>query len=583
MAGRRGGLPIIYHPQYRLGISGIPLDALRAERIATFLLDGGWIGQDNLVEPHPAHVEALRRVHTGAYLRSLDDPQVVGRVLGLPLGPRETREAVELQRLTAGGTIRTGELALERQGPAVHLGGGFHHAGPHRGGGLCLLNDVAVAVAHLRNRGFQEPILVVDLDIHDGNGTRAHFAHDPSVHTFSIHNRNWEDPVATADTSLEVGAGVGDEEYLGLLRRELPPVAAAHRPGFTFYIAGADVAREDVYGDAQLSDGAILVRDRFVVETLQEVRGRHPLAVVLGGGYGPSAWRPPARFIAWLLAGREVELPDDLSISLGRVHWMEGRTKGESSRGEGVPDRGGEPREQDRTDRALFSLTEEDLGALGGGPSQEGRLLGKFSVREVERDLQRFGIVEQARARGYPEPTVEILPSSGLGPTVRLYGSPDRADLLMELRVEVDDRILPSFTFLTVEWLLLQDPRSSFSPARDPLPGQEHPGLGVLADVVAWLVTLCRTLALDGLAFRSSHFHMAALARRHLRFLDPGDQDRFQRILALTQDQTLAEASRSVAAGEVVDPGPPPQPLRWVEVPMVVPVSRRLKQQLSVA
>ena len=223
------------------------------------------------------------------------------------------------------------------------------------------------------------------------------------------------------------------------------------------------------------------------------------------------------------------------------------------------------------------------MGALGGGPSQEGRLLGKFSVREVERDLQRFGIVEQARARGYPEPTVEILPSSGLGPTVRLYGSPDRADLLMELRVEVDDRILPSFTFLTVEWLLLQDPRSSFSPARDPLPGQEHPGLGVLADVVAWLVTLCRTLALDGLAFRSSHFHMAALARRHLRFLDPGDQDRFQRILALTQDQTLAEASRSVAAGEVVDPGPPPQPLRWVEVPMVVPVSRRLKQQLSVA
>jgi acetoin utilization deacetylase AcuC-like enzyme len=581
LAGRRGEIPIVYHPRYRRGISGIPLDALRAERIATFLLDEGWIGPDNLVEPHPAPVEALRRVHDGAHLRSLDDPEVVGRILGLPLGPREAREAVELQRLTAGGTIRTGELALERRGPTIHLGGGFHHAGPDRGGGLCLLNDMAVAVAHLRNRGFHEPILVVDLDIHDGNGTRAIFARDPSVHTFSIHNRHWEEPVATADTSLEVGAGVGDEEYLDLLRHELPPVVASHRPGLTFYVAGGDVARDDAYGDARLSAGAILARDRFVVETLQKARGRHPLAVVLGGGYGPSAWRPPARFVAWLLAGREVELPDDLSISLGRVLWMGGRTKGGPSPGEGVRDRGGDPKEKHRTDRALFSLTAEDLGALGAGPSPEGRLLGRISVREVEQDLHRFGIVEQARARGYPDPHVEILPSSGLGPTVRLYGSPDRSELLMELRVEVDDRILPSFTFLTVEWLLLQDPRSSFSTAREPLPGQEHPGLGVLADVVAWLVTLCRTLALDGLAFRSSHFHMAALARRHLRFLDPGDQDRFRKILSLTQDQTLAQASRSVAAGEVVDPGPPPRPLRWVEVPMVVPVSPRLKRRMG--
>jgi hypothetical protein len=94
-------------------------------------------------------------------------------------------------------------------------------------------------------------------------------------------------------------------------------------------------------------------------------------------------------------------------------------------------------------------------------------------------------------------------------------------------------------------------------------------------------VTLCRTLDVDGLAFRSSHFHMAALARRHLRFLDPGDQDRFRRILALTQGQTLAQASRSVAAGEVVDPGPPPRALRWVDVPMVVPVSPRLKRRLD--
>jgi acetoin utilization deacetylase AcuC-like enzyme len=589
--GSRSRIPLIYHPRYRRGISGIPLDALRGERIATFLLEEGWVDPGNLVRPRPAPVEALRRVHSGEYLRSLDDPEVVGQVLGLPVGAPEAREAVELQRLAAGGTMRAGRLALERRGPAFHLGGGFHHAGPDRGGGLCLLNDVAVAIAHLRARGFQEPILVVDLDIHDGNGTRAIFAGDASVHTFSIHNRDWDDLSAVADTRLAVGPGVEGDAYLELLQRELPPVVAAHRPGLTFYVAGADVARDDAYGDARLDEDQILERDRFVVELLRETpveggRGRHPLAVVLGGGYGPSAWRPAARFAGWLLAGRPVELPDDLTVSLRRVRWMEGPGEREAGKAGGTEEAGrGASRTRGRQGSGgedLFRLSPEDLAAVGAGPvASERLLLGRISPREVEEGLARFGILEQIRARGYPEPRVELLPSSGLGPTMRLFGSPGSDDLLMELRVDEELDALPSFALLGVQWLLLQDPRSSFSGARTPFPGQAHPGLGVLADVVAWLVTLCRETGLDGLAFRSSHFHMAALARRHLRFLHPGDEARFHRILALTDGMSLSEASRAVAAGTVMDPGPPPRPLHWVEVPMVVPVSPRLRRYLG--
>lgn len=581
LAGARGRTPVIYHRRYRTGISGIPLDALRGERIASFLLDQGWIGPENLAEPEPAPVEALRRVHSGTYLRSLDDPEVVGRILGVPLGAREAREAVELQRLSTGGTIRAGRLALSRPGPAIHLGGGFHHAGPDQGSGLCLLNDVAVAAGQLRSQGFVDPILVVDLDIHDGNGTRAAFARDPSVHTFSIHNRAWDDAPAVADTRIEVGAGVEDDLYLSVLRRELPRVVEAHRPGLTFYIAGADVARDDAYGDALLTGDGVLARDRFVVETLRRVGGaRRPLAVVLGGGYGPSAWRYPARFVAWLLTGQEVILPDDLSVSLGRVRWMEAH--GRDSAPAKDASRTSASGKEARKTPGLFSLTQADLGALGGAVSVESDLLGRISPREVERDLERFGILGQIRARGYSSPTVEVVPSSGLGPTVRVFGTEERGELLMELRVEVDGATLPGFALLRVEWLLLQDPRGRFAAPRGPLPGQEHPGLGVLADAVAWLVTLCRNLELDGLTFRSSHFHMAALARRHLRFLSIEDEDRFRRILDLGRGRLLGDLSQAVATGEVVDPGPPPERLRWVEVPMVVPVSSRLKRRLDI-
>jgi hypothetical protein len=202
--------------------------------------------------------------------------------------------------------------------------------------------------------------------------------------------------------------------------------------------------------------------------------------------------------------------------------------------------------------------------------------LGRYGTSRIRDDLERFGVLSQVRARGYSEPAVELQPSSGLGPTVRLFGSKDPDDLLMELRLGKERGWVEGFTLLTIEWLLLQDPRARFSSLRPPLPEQQHPGLGVLADVVAWLVTLCRDAELDGLAFRSSHFHVATLARRHLRFLRPGDEARFRAIAKATRGLSLSEAARAVAEGRVRDEEAG-EPVRWVDVPMVVPTSPDLK------
>ena len=151
---------------------------------------------------------------------------------------REIEKTLDLQRLMAGGTIQAVRLAMRTGGIAVHLGGGFHHALPDAGAGFCVFNDVAIAIRRLRARGFLAPILVVDLDLHDGNGTRRIFAEDPSVHTFSIHNDHWGETDALASTAIALGGGVEDATYLAALRDALPPVVESLRPGLVIYVAG---------------------------------------------------------------------------------------------------------------------------------------------------------------------------------------------------------------------------------------------------------------------------------------------------------------------------------------------------------
>lgn len=578
MAGPFRRLGVVHHPEYRMGIPGIPMDPLRGERILTALLEEGWIGSRSVQLPREAPVEHLRRVHSGPYLRSLDDFQEVSRIMGLPLTVEDATAALELQRRMVGGTILATHMALRSRESVIHLGGGLHHAAPERGTGFCLLNDVAVAIARLRVRKFARPILVVDLDLHDGNGTRIAFARDSSVHTYSLHNETWDAvPDAVADTCLEFGPGVEDEAVLNLLRETLPPILRAHRPGLVIYLAGADVAADDALGDGAMTLDGIGARDRFVVESVRAECGRIPFVTLLAGGYGAGAWKSMARFAAWMVTGRMPDPPDDLAVALERVRRQEPRTRSlrdlgrRFQRGQEVT---GEKGVGD------WSLEPEDLAALGAGPSTPSLLLGRYSRRDIEEALERFGILGQARARGYRDPTVAILPSSGFGPTIRLFGDTARTLLLMEVRLDLDRVSIDGMDLLKVEWLLLQDPGLAFHAGYRPLPGQAHPGLGALADVVAWLVTLCRESELDGLSFRSSHYHIAALAKRRLRFPNPDDRRSFLAIRRATRGMSLSEATRAVDEGRVVDRRTR-KPIPWAEVLMLLPVSEGLETHLT--
>lgn len=566
---RRSGIACVYDATYARGVTGIPMDPSRSDEVLAFLLDQGLVRRRDVSRPIPASLENILRVHTSAYLEALQDPRTVGAILGAAVREDEALEVLDLQRLIVGGTIQATRLVLAGARVALNLKGGLHHAERDRGAGFCVFNDVAVAIARLRARGFTAPVLVVDLDLHDGNGTRAIFAADPSVHTFSIHNRTWDEVPAVAATSIALGTGVTDEAYLAALRDALPPVVRAHRPGLVFYIAGCDPAADDRLGDWKITPAGMLARDQFVIATLREAASRAtPVVILPGGGYGPNAWRYTARFLSWLAGGRAVEPPDDVERLLARFRPIVRRlaTAGAAPEAE----RGG----------TEWSFTAADVAGLapGGGALEEARVLGHYSRHGLELLLERLGLLKRLRDRGF-HPVLDVAGGHELGETIRLWGDAERRELLLELRVNRNRRVVPGMEVLYVEWLLLQNPRAAFTGRLAPLPGQEHPGLGLLSEVAAWLVAVSEALGLDGIAFVPAHYYMAALGRHHLRFLDPEDQARFEALSDALTGTTLAEADRAVAGGRVVN-GATGEPVRWMPRPMVLATSERLAAQV---
>ncbi|HSO23555.1 MAG TPA: hypothetical protein VLT81_11630, partial [Chondromyces sp.] len=474
-------------------------------------------------------------------------------------------QLVELQRLAVGGTIQATRLALQGRCTAINLGGGFHHASRDRGLGFCIFNDIAVAVTRLRAKGFKEPILVVDLDLHDGNGTREIFAHDPTVHTYSVHNEHWADTSAVASTSIALGADVTDEVYLGTLLKTLPDVMTDFRPGLVIYVAGVDPAEDDALGNWNISADGLFRRDRLLLELLRRPRRRVPLVVVLGGGYGNGAWRHSARFFAWLVSGKVVQTPDDAEMVLRRFR----RIRSEINPSDLTAEPSG----------LSWRLTEEDLvGVLPEAPRRT-RFLGHFSEHGVELLLERLGILDQLRLEGFRHPSVEVDLSGSVGDMVRVYSEQDRRELLIELRVNRSSRVVRGCQVLVIEWLLLQNPRADFGPYRRPLPGQSHPGLGLLKEVFGWLVSVAEILELDGIYYVPSSYHVAIQSRRRVRFLEPEHEAMIQALEALFAKTALPEASRLIDEGKVVDRASG-EALRWRGYPMVLPVSKVLRERV---
>jgi len=562
---RSHGIRFVFHDAYRRTLPSGPLDPERADRILAFLAEEGLVQGEDLARPRPPSLRHLLRVHDLAYLESLQRTEVGHRIFGVPVSDDDLEGVVETQRLMVGGTMYATRLAIANRTVAFNLGGGLHHAYRGSGMGFCLFNDIAVAIARIRAGGFREPVLVVDLDLHDGNGTRAIFARDPSVHTYSVHNEHWGDTTAEGSTSIALGGHVTDEQYLGTLLKTLPDVVDEVQPGLVVYLAGTDPAADDALGNWEISPEGILQRDRFVIEQVRRSR-RIPVVVVLGGGYGVDTWKHTARFATWMLTGRAAEPPDTEELTLLRFR----RISRKLDRAALTAEPGGE---------FSWRLEDSDLAGILPGVPRRTRFLSYFSRHGVELLLERFGILDKLRVSGFRHPQVEVDLGHPLGQTVRVWGDPDRTELLVELRVARSTRVVPEHAVVVLEWLLLQNPRAHFGPYRRPLPGQKHPGLGMLKEILGWLVMVCEILELDGIYYAPSSFHVAAQSRRIVRFLHPEHEARFRAFEGAVEGLSLGEASRAVAEDRIVDRRSG-EPVSWRGYPMVLPVAGRMRERL---
>jgi len=251
-------------------------------RLRERILAEGIVSPDDLQEAPLAAIEDLRLVHDAGYVDAVLNgtmaPEIQRRI-GFPWSP----QMVERSRRSVGATVAAAHAALD-DGAAANLAGGTHHAFADRGEGFCVFNDVAVAARELQHSQLARRIAIVDLDVHQGNGTAAIFNGDASVFTFSMHgDRNFPFKKEVSDLDVALADGTGDDEYLSLLQSHLPAVLNRHQPDFVFYLAGADPFEGDRLGRLRMTIDGLRTRDEIVMEACTSAR--LPVAISMSGGY----------------------------------------------------------------------------------------------------------------------------------------------------------------------------------------------------------------------------------------------------------------------------------------------------------
>lgn len=252
-------------------------------RLFERLLQDGVIGIEQVYQPGPPPSEWISLVHhpdyVQAYCQGTLEPKAQRRI-GLPWSPQLVRRTCT----AVGGTILTAKLAL-KFGIACNTAGGTHHAFPHYGAGFCIFNDLAIAAALLLHQRLVRNLLIIDLDVHQGDGTAWIFQHQPQVFTFSMHcGANFPGTKQVSDLDVSLAVGTEDADYLACLAQHLPDLLTQVRPDLVLYDAGVDCHQDDRLGKLALSDQGLYERDQMVLGAC--AAAGYPVACVIGGGYG---------------------------------------------------------------------------------------------------------------------------------------------------------------------------------------------------------------------------------------------------------------------------------------------------------
>ena len=246
------------------------------------LLHEGTCKTENFFEPE---------IPNNKYFFTVHDPDYFFDLLNITLNPKDARKIgfplsevlIEREMIITDGTMKASKFAIQH-GVAMNIAGGTHHAFSNRGEAFCMLNDQAIGAKYLQNKGLATKILIVDLDVHQGNGTAEIFKNDTSVFTFSMHGKgNYPFVKEKSDLDIALENGTNDDEYLSVLKNILPKLIKQEKPDFIYYLCGVDVLETDKLGKLSLTIEGCKERDRFVLQTCFDMQ--IPVMCSMGGGY----------------------------------------------------------------------------------------------------------------------------------------------------------------------------------------------------------------------------------------------------------------------------------------------------------
>ncbi|MEN8776132.1 MAG: histone deacetylase [Polaribacter sp.] len=278
-------LKIAYHPIYKHPLPAnhrFPME--KYDLLPQQLMHEGTCKPANFFEPKTPNNKHFFTVHTPKYffdLLNITLSQKAARKIGFPL----SEILIEREMMIAEGTMKASEFAL-KYGIAMNIAGGTHHAFSNRGEAFCMLNDQAIGAKYLQNKGLATKILIVDLDVHQGNGTAEIFQKDDTVFTFSMHGKsNYPFVKEKSDLDIALENNTKDQQYLSILKETLPKIIYQEKPDFIYYLCGVDVLETDKLGKLSMTVNGCKERDLFVLETC--FKNKIPVMCSMGGGYSP--------------------------------------------------------------------------------------------------------------------------------------------------------------------------------------------------------------------------------------------------------------------------------------------------------
>ncbi len=537
----RRTLPVWYTPAYRLPVAQLDvatgLEPRRADFAIWYLLERRVVDLSDVREPVRVRYRDIARVHTCAYLESLSQPEALARIFAVDAHLIPVDEVMRSIRLACGGTLAAAKEALDTRSATLNLLGGFHHASPSSGGGFCVLNDIAIAIAVLRSEGFAEQIVVLDFDAHPPDGLADCLVNDPLVWVGSLSGSDWGPLPCVDETVLPRRAE--DHVYLDALERLL---ARMPRPALAFVIAGGDVLAGDMLGMLGMTLAGARKRDLAVKKAMAGI----PSVWVPGGGYHRDTWKLLAGTGMALALDTETLIPETYDPLRARFTRIAQKITSESLEGEAW-------------------ITNDDLAeALGMPSSQHYRLLDFYTAEGIEYALFRYGLSDHVRRLGYGAPRV-VIDRTSVGDRMRVYAEGGGAEhLIAELVVEKQEA--ENVSVLYIHWLTLRHGMATFGSERPQLPGQEKPGLGLAREAGEMLLRMAERLGLKGVMLRPAWYHIAYAMRADFRFVDPARQGRFEALIRDLAGIPLREATQLVAQELVEMDG---QTYLWEPEPMV--------------